>query len=230
MAQSESQLCKLRHKSIFTRQHLLCADVPLPPGQRNGRRLLHFRMPQITRRIFFFAWREERRTGPGSGQIQCTSWRTFAPFTTSTITDIHASARAEGPGGIGSGCEVHSAGGTRWQESSKRQSKDEGWTGRRPGTLVNQCRLHKTKKHTETHGAADRAPCSRSSLKRRGPKREHGRGGDAQSRCGWQMPRLLPGAGPQGAGPGPRRRRRGAGKVRARVAAGQVSRVPRGVD
>jgi hypothetical protein len=31
---------------------------------------------------------------PGSGQIQCTSWRNFAPFTTSTITDIHASARA----------------------------------------------------------------------------------------------------------------------------------------
>ena len=28
---------------------------------------------------------------PGSGQIQCTSWRNFAPFTTSTITDIHAS-------------------------------------------------------------------------------------------------------------------------------------------
>ncbi len=31
---------------------------------------------------------------PGSGQIQCTSWRNFAPFTPSTITDIHASARA----------------------------------------------------------------------------------------------------------------------------------------
>jgi hypothetical protein len=36
---------------------------------------------------------------PGSGQIQCTSWRNFAPFTTSTITDIHASARAEGTAG-----------------------------------------------------------------------------------------------------------------------------------
>ena len=31
---------------------------------------------------------------PGSGQAHCISWRNFAPFTTSTITDIHASARA----------------------------------------------------------------------------------------------------------------------------------------
>ena len=31
---------------------------------------------------------------PGSGQIQCTPWRNFAPFTTSTFIDIHASAQA----------------------------------------------------------------------------------------------------------------------------------------
>ena len=36
---------------------------------------------------------------PGSGQFQCTSWRNFAPFTTSTFTDIHASARAWGTAG-----------------------------------------------------------------------------------------------------------------------------------
>ena len=29
---------------------------------------------------------------PGSGQIQGTSWRDFAPFTTSTFIYIHASA------------------------------------------------------------------------------------------------------------------------------------------
>jgi hypothetical protein len=31
---------------------------------------------------------------PGSGQIQCTSWRNFAPFSSSIINDIHASAQA----------------------------------------------------------------------------------------------------------------------------------------
>ncbi len=31
---------------------------------------------------------------PGSGQIQYTPWRNFAPFTTSTFIDIHASAQA----------------------------------------------------------------------------------------------------------------------------------------
>ena len=31
--------------------------------------------------------------------IQCTSWRNFAPFTTSTFIDIHASARAKGTAG-----------------------------------------------------------------------------------------------------------------------------------
>ena len=35
----------------------------------------------------------------GSGQIQGTSWRNFAPFTTSTFIDIHASARAKGTAG-----------------------------------------------------------------------------------------------------------------------------------
>jgi len=47
---------------------------------------------------------------PGSGQFQRTSRRNFAPFTTSTFTDIHASPRAWGTArGTGSGCEIHSA-------------------------------------------------------------------------------------------------------------------------
>jgi len=36
---------------------------------------------------------------PGSGQIQCTLWRNFAPFTTSTFIDIHARAQAWGTAG-----------------------------------------------------------------------------------------------------------------------------------
>ncbi len=36
---------------------------------------------------------------PGSGQIQCTSRRDFAPFTTSTFIYIHASAQAWGTAG-----------------------------------------------------------------------------------------------------------------------------------
>ena len=36
---------------------------------------------------------------PGRGQIQCTSWRNLAPFTTSTFIDIHASAQAWGTAG-----------------------------------------------------------------------------------------------------------------------------------
>jgi hypothetical protein len=36
---------------------------------------------------------------PGSGQIQYTSWRNFAPFTTPIHKDIQASARALGTAG-----------------------------------------------------------------------------------------------------------------------------------
>jgi hypothetical protein len=53
LAQSELQLCELRHKSIFTRRHLLCADVPLPPGQGNERRLLHLSGNNFNKNCFF---------------------------------------------------------------------------------------------------------------------------------------------------------------------------------
>jgi hypothetical protein len=131
VAQSESQLCKLRHKSIFTRQHLLCADVPLPPGQRNGRRLLHFRMPQITRRIFFLRGGKNEEPDRAAGRFSAPRGETLLllpPRQSQTYTRARG-LRDRGGSAVGARYIVR---GTRWQESSKRQSKDEGWTGRRP--------------------------------------------------------------------------------------------------
>jgi hypothetical protein len=46
---------------------------------------------------------------PGSGQIHYTSWRNFAPFTTSIFKDIQASARALGTAGDRQWVQINSA-------------------------------------------------------------------------------------------------------------------------